>query len=565
MSSAWLIVSAYAIAMMLFAIWARRDLGNEDESYYLAERGLTGPILLVTMAATNFSAFTVYGSSGAAYRVGLSFLPIMAFGTGFMAVSMFVLGRRIRARSIQHGAITAPEMIRGQTGSRNAQITMASILVLATIPYLALQPRAAGIVFSALFGGPEWVGAVLVTVLVVGYTLTGGLKAVVRTDVAQGALALALLWVGLAMVVGDAGGIEAAMDSLRSNEDTSRLLNREGNYVLLVWTSTMLLWLFADPMFPQLYQRLCAADSDESIGKMATLYPAVAWLAFLPPIMIGIIGHIRYPGLDRTGSDNILPTMIMEVGGEWLGGLVLVAGLAALMSTMDSQLLATGSLVTRDLIPKGSHRQGEMDDLSESVSWIGEQGGENPVISRESVIISLAITGLVLSLWSDLSILDLGLLAFSMYAVMFPSVFATAFSDNIDGRSVVCSILAGEAIVFLALFSPESFDGWWIQPVKAAVPTAVVPSLAAAIFALLASQYAFTGKRLTLESRGAGSNEALYLLGLTGIFVLAQDFWWWDDSSGYVLGLPIWIWWALGLSISQTAIMAKWSWRRPND
>ena len=543
MSSAWLIVSAYAIAMMLFAIWARRDLGNEDESYYLAGRGLTGPILLVTMAATNFSAFTVYGSSGAAYRVGLSFLPIMAFGTGFMSVSMYVLGRRIRARSIQHGAITAPEMVRGQTESRYAQIIMASILVVATIPYLALQPRAAGIVVSALFGGPEWVGAVLVTALVVGYTLTGGLKAVVRTDVAQGAVALALLWIGLAMVVGDAGGFEAAMDSIRSNEDTSRLLNREGNYVLLVWTSTMLLWLFADPMFPQLYQRLCAADSDESIGKMATLYPAVAWLAFLPPIMIGIIGHIRYPSLDRSGSDNILPTMIMEVGGEWLGGLVLVAGLAALMSTMDSQLLATGSLVTRDLIPKGSQLH----------------------ISRESVIISLAITGLFLSLWSDLSILDLGLLAFSMYAVMFPSVFATAFYDNIDGRSVICSILAGEAVVFLALFSPESFDGWWIQPVKAAVPTVVVPSLVAAILALLASQYAFSGNWLTLERRWAHSNEVLYLFGLTGIFVLAQDFWWWDEASGYTLGLPIWIWWALALSISQTAIMAKWSWRKPNN
>ena len=61
MSSAWLIVGGYAIAMVAFAIWARRDLGEEDESYYLAGRSLSGPILLITMAATNFSAFTVYG------------------------------------------------------------------------------------------------------------------------------------------------------------------------------------------------------------------------------------------------------------------------------------------------------------------------------------------------------------------------------------------------------------------------------------------------------------------------------------------------------------------------
>ena len=86
-SSAWVVVGAYSIGMLLFAVWARRDLGSGDESYYLAGRSLSGPVLLVTMAATNFSAFTVYGSSGASYRIGLSFLPIMAFGTGFMAVS----------------------------------------------------------------------------------------------------------------------------------------------------------------------------------------------------------------------------------------------------------------------------------------------------------------------------------------------------------------------------------------------------------------------------------------------------------------------------------------------
>mgnify|MGYP006058910059 FL=1 len=524
------------MAMVIFAIWARRDLGREDESYYLAGRSLTGPILLVTMAATNFSAFTVYGSSGASYRIGLSFLPIMAFGTGFMAVSMYIIGRKIRSRSVQHGAMTAPEMVMGQTGSRSAQLTMASVLVLATIPYLALQPRAAGIVFSALFGGPDWIGAVLVTLLVVAYTLTGGLKAVVRTDAVQGAIALGLLWLGLAMVVNDAGGISAAMDAISSSENTENLLGREGNYTLLIWVSTMILWLFADPMFPQLYQRLCAAESDAAIGRMATLYPAVAWLAFLPPILIGTIGHLSYPDLDRAGSDNILPTMIMDVGGEWLGGLVLVAGLAALMSTMDSQLLATGSLVTRDLLDKESPGD-----------W-----------SRESVIISLSLLGLVLSIWSDLSILDLGLLAFSMYAVMFPSVLAAAHFDNIDGRAIVTSILAGEAVVILALLSPESFNGWWVEPVKGAVPTAVIPSLLAALTGLVVTQQYFKMREGFSWKFEINKSDIAPLTGLLMVFVLAQDFWWWKETETWAFGLPRWIWWSAALSIAQTAIMARW-------
>jgi SSS family solute:Na+ symporter len=228
--------------------------------------------------------------------------------------------------------------------------------------------------------------------------------------------------------------------------------------------------------------------------------------------------------------------MIMDVGGEWLGGLVLVAGLAALMSTMDSQLLATGSLVSRDLNPKGG-----------SGVW-----------SRESVIISLAVLGLLLSLWSDLSILDLGLLAFSMYAVMFPSVFAASHFGNIDGRAVIASIVAGESVVLLAVFSPESFDGWWVEPVKGAVPTAVIPSLVAAIIGLVSVQYG-CNRGIRFDWLGQiGTVEIAPMLGLLAVFVLAQDFWWWEDNGTWALGLPVWIWWAALLSLAQTAIMAKW-------
>ena len=538
MSSASVIVGAYAIAMVLFAVWARRDLGDDDESYFLAGRSLSGPILLVTMAATNFSAFTVYGSSGVSYRGGLSFLPIMAFGTGFMAVSLYLLGKKVRIRSAEHGAMTAPELILGQTGSKEAQFTMATVLILATIPYLALQPRAAGIAVSALFGVEDWVGAVLVTILVVAYTLTGGLKAVVRTDAAQGAIALGLLWLGLAMVISDAGGLESAMNSLADSEEKSWLLSREGGkYTLLVWTSMMLLWLLADPMFPQLFQRLCAADSEEAIGRMATLYPAVAWLAFIPPILIGTLGHLDYPELSRGESDDILPMLIVDAGGEWLGGLVVVAGLAALMSTMDSQLLATGSLFTRDILQ------------SESKDGFG---------SRQGVIIGLSLLGLMLSLWSNVTILELGMLAFAMYAVIFPSVFIASYSDSLDGRAVIASIVAGELVVLLAIFSPGSFEGWWVRPVGPAMATVVLPSLAAALLALAVGQYAFAPENRRIGELGVDFSIGPHMLGLVAVFVLAQDFWWWEEK-GLALGLPIWIWWAVILSVVQTAIMANWT------
>tara|TARA_B100000959_G_scaffold273890_1_gene325007 strand:- start:269 stop:964 length:696 start_codon:yes stop_codon:yes gene_type:complete len=227
----------------------------------------------------------------------------------------------------------------------------------------------------------------------------------------------------------------------------------------------------------------------------------------------------------------------MNAGGEWLGGLVLVAGLAALMSTMDSQLLATGSLVTRDLLDLNS-------------------GGRARY--REVVIVGLATLGLLLSLWSELSILDLGLLAFTMYAVLFPSVFLAAHFKDIRAGAVIASIVAGEAMVLLAAISPESYAGWWVVPAGPAMPVAIIPSLAAAVIALvigqsLTSPGSFRWDALLLPSR----QSLLSSLPLLCVFVLAHDYWWWEEGSPWALGLPIWIWWAALLSLIQTAIMVR--------
>ncbi len=539
MWAAWLALGCYLIILVGVAIWARRGIGSDDESYFLAGRSLAWPMLLVTMAATNFSAFTVYGSSGAGYRVGLSFLPIMAFGTGFMAVALFAIGRRVRRLSIEHDAITAPEIVGAQTGSIGAQRTMAIILVLATIPYLALQPRAAGIVISALFGGPEWIGAIIVTVIVIAYTLTGGLEAVVRTDLVQGIIAMSLLWLGLILVLNDAGGPSKAFTDLAAVDPI--LMGRVDKYMLIVWSSTLLLWLLADPMFPQLFQRLCAAESDEAIGRMSALYPIVATLAFLPPILIGLLGHLNHSGLDRAASDGILPTMVIEVGGEWLGGLILIAGLAALMSTMDSQLLSTGSLVVRDLTP------GLDADRHQSI--------------RQYSMIGLAILGLLLSLWSNLSLLDLGLLAFCVYAVMFPAVWASLHSDKLDGVAVISSIIAGEIVVGLALWQPSLFSGWWIEPIGPAMPATVIPAVGAAILVMLIVQVVRVNAEsiISMMQNGMPKDGAKWpVAGLVLIFILAHDWWWWDNQETGLLGFPGWIWWFFLLSVCQVVLMIYW-------
>jgi SSS family solute:Na+ symporter len=149
-----------------------------------------------------------------------------------------------------------------------------------TIPYLALQPMAAGYALEALLGLPYFYGCVLVTGIILLYTLRGGLRAVARTDLFQGLIMFILLLVSLIMVAWHHGGFIAANQKvLISNPE---LFSRPGGldkYSLGIWFSFMVLWFFCDPMFPQLFQRFFSAKYDRSISRTMLLYPLVCAVA----------------------------------------------------------------------------------------------------------------------------------------------------------------------------------------------------------------------------------------------------------------------------------------------
>jgi len=88
------VLAAYFLIVLMIGYFTRTHWKSSPASYFLADRRLGTVILLATMTAINFSAFTVFGTSGAGYRDGYGFFPIMAFGTGFMALSFWVVGRR---------------------------------------------------------------------------------------------------------------------------------------------------------------------------------------------------------------------------------------------------------------------------------------------------------------------------------------------------------------------------------------------------------------------------------------------------------------------------------------
>jgi len=524
------VLCAYFLIVLIIGFIARTRWKSTPDTYFLADRKLGTLILLGTMVATNFSAFTVFGTSGAGYRDGYAFFPIMGFGTGFMALTFWIIGRKIRVVGLEHGLVTPPELVKQLYQSPSLSLLFAVVMIIFTIPYLALQPMAAGYALEALLGLPYFYGCVLVTGIILLYTLRGGLRAVAWTDLFQGLIMFILLLVSLIMVAWHHGGfIEANQKVLISNPD---LFSRPGGldkYSLGIWFSFMVLWFFCDPMFPQLFQRFFSAKNDRSISRTMLLYPLVCTVVFFMPIAVGVLGRLSFPGLIGKQADRIIPMVLNLIAGDFMAALVMAAGLAALMSTMDSQLLTLSSIFTRDIAPR-----------------LGKSKNESSITGRVFVI-ALSLAGLALAYKPPATILQIATQTFTGLAVLFPTVIFGLYFKRAYPSAAILSILCGETALIAFYYK------WISSPVF--LPVIWVMIIAFSGYLVTHAVLLWQERRLTITVPQWLSEPYFWLF--TGIFVLAMDFWAWGRVEPTIWGIPLWVGYFVILSALQTIVMLR--------
>ena len=524
------IIIGYFLVVLGIGFVARTRWKSSPETYFLADRKLGTLVLLGTMVATNFSAFTVFGTSGAGYRDGYAFFPIMGFGTGFMAITFWIIGRRAWQVGRRYAVVTPPELIRFLYDSPLLSFLFALVMIVFTIPYLALQPMAAGYALEELTGLPYSFGCLLVTGIIVLYTLRGGMRAVAWTDLFQGTVMFIMLAVSLFIVAGHHGGFAAAQQEILSR--SPELFARPGGlgkYTPGIWLSFLMLWFFCDPMFPQLFQRFFTARSSKTISRIMVFYPVVCTIVFIMPIAIGVMGRLSFPDLVGKQADRILPMVLTAISGDVVASLVIAAGLAALMSTMDSQLLTLSSIFSRDILP-----------------LVSQKPGENSVSGRIFVI-CLSLLGLLLAYRPPATILQIATQTFTGLAVLFPTVIFGLYFKRVYALPAILSILAGEAAVlvfYLKWLSPAGF-----------LPVVWVMAIAFAVYLMvhLCIRLSTGDGELRLRLPLWLKNRYTYLLG--GIFLLGNDVWAWKKVDPVIFGLPAWLWYFVGLSALQVLVM----------
>jgi SSS family solute:Na+ symporter len=257
---------------------------------------------------------------------------------------------------------------------------------------------------------------------------------------------LVSLLAGLGLVSAAMGGFGSASSGIADR--FPELMGGPGGggfFTLQVWISYMLLWTFADPMFPQLWTRFYAARSERALKTTMVLYPIATGVLFMAPVLLGVWGNLDLPGLKGAAADTVLPDLISLHSPEWVSGLVLAGAFAALMSTADSQLLVLGSMLTRDIYSR----------------WVRPNASsrEEFLVGR-GLILALAALGLGIALFRVESIFDvLTKTTFTGLAVLFPTTVAALYWDRATKWGCLASIVGGE--VLYALFYFELIPAEW--------------------------------------------------------------------------------------------------------
>ncbi|MDA2804439.1 sodium:solute symporter family protein [Nocardiopsis suaedae] len=351
------VLTAYAVIMLGIGFWvSRRRPGVRDgmKSYYLAGGHLGAVVLFFTLYASQYSGNNVVGYAPAAYRSGFTWWQSVTFMTAIIG-GYLLFAPRLYTVAKREGFVTPTDWMRYRFGGARSSLLAAVLMLWALANYLLEQLVAMGHGIAGLTGGtvPYQAAVIGFVVVMLAYSWMGGMRAVAFTDVMQGIALLVgvtvLLAGGLWLAGGSLGGV---VDHIIATEPDKAAVPPVRDSVN--WLSLVVMVGIGAALYPHAVQRIYAADSERTLKRSLS---RMAWMPLVTTgvvFAVGLIGIRLFPGLDDTGSEQLVGLIANEVAGInvffYVMMILLFGGVvAAIVSTADSVLLSLSSIISKDV------------------------------------------------------------------------------------------------------------------------------------------------------------------------------------------------------------------------
>ncbi len=462
------LLAAYSVLLVRHAVHGNRETAGVAD-YYVGGRSM-GPVVIgLSFFATYSSTNSFVGFSGQAYDWGVNWFLLIPFVVGMSFLAWVLVAPKLRVLTEQMDSLTIPDFIGFRFNSTAARVAAAVIVVFASLFYMTAVFKGIGNLLEIFLEIPYKVSIILVFLIVMAYTVVGGFISVVKTDAVQGVLmigaAVLLFWGTFSA----AGGM-SAFGELRASVDTAGLFVWGGGvtvpFVLGVLFASTVKFLVE----PRQLSRFYALSGPGAVKRgviVSTLAFALVYSLLTP---VGLLARRVLPG-GLADTDLVVPGLLAADGvfGPGTAAFLLVAMIAAAMSSLDSVLLVLASSVQRDIV---------------GILWKKERSEASVLRSTRFLVAFFAAITATIALNPPGGIVSLTALSGAVYGACFgPAILLGLHWKRGDGYAALGSFAVGIVTLLLWRTTP------WADAMHQVFPAVVLSFVAYVALALIRPPY----------------------------------------------------------------------------
>ncbi len=333
-------VAAYILVQFAVGVWVSLRIKSTAD-YVLAGRRLGTGLLAFSVFATFFGAEAIVGTAGSVYEKGLSGGQADPFGYGF---AIILVGAVFAAGLWRRGLITFADFFAQRYAPWVGKLVV-FVLLPGSLFWAAAQVRAFGTIVSAASGVDVQIAIGLAAVIVMAYSVLGGLLADTWTDLIQGLAVIVGLIVLLVVILVQLGGLTAAGSQIAAERLT---LVAAGPFNFWSFAENLAVPICGTVVAIEIISRVLGARSGEVAARGAVaggiLYIAIGFI----PLLLGLLAPALVPNL--ANSEQVVAVLAEKYLPNLLYVMFAGAVISAILSTVDSVLLASAAQVSNNLV-----------------------------------------------------------------------------------------------------------------------------------------------------------------------------------------------------------------------
>lgn len=437
----------YFVVMLGIGVYAYRVSGDDMEGYVLGGRNVSPHVTALSAGASDMSGWMLMGLPGAMFVMGYDTLWI-ALGLLIGALTNYrLIAPRLRIYTeVANDALTLPDFFAKRFVEEKGSLRLITALV--TILFFTLYTSAGlvagGKLFESVFNLDYTLGLVVTAGVVVAYTLLGGFLAVSMTDFVQGCI----MFIALVMVPYVAFQEFDSVGELNqiATEQIGTLSTMLSNVTVLGVISSMA-WGLGYFGQPHILVRFMAIRSTKDIPiakRIGMSWMTVTLIGALGTGLVGVAYTQKFT-LPLTDPETIFIVFSQTLFHPAISGFLLAAILAAIMSTISSQLLVSSSSLTEDLL---------------KIFFKRSSGLQQSALPGRIAVIAVAAVAVLIAAGKNNSVLSLVSNAWAGFGAAFgPLVIFSLFWKNMTRAGAISGVIVGAVTVLFWIYAPITIAG----------------------------------------------------------------------------------------------------------